>query len=80
MEKKELKNDLFYLDSVETTFRTLDKALLDCMSKLANYILVSAGFDSDETPKCINLLNFLNSQHLSCRAFVKDYGKMTEET
>lgn len=79
MEKKEIKNELFYLENVEITFRTLDKALLDCMSRSANYLLVSSGFNSDETPKCINLLNFLNAQHLSCQAFIKDYGKMTEE-
>lgn len=79
MEKKEMKNELFYLETVETTFRTLDKALLDCMSKLANYLLVSCGFNSEETPKCINLLNFLNAQHLSCQNFIKEYGKITEE-
>lgn len=79
MEKKEMKNELFYLECVETTFRTLDKALLDCMSKLANYILVSNTFASDERPKCINLLNFLNAQELSCKAFIDDYKKMMEE-
>lgn len=78
MEKKEMKNELFYLEIVETTFRALDKALLDCMSRLANYLLVSSGFESDETPKCINLLNFLNAQHLSCQNFIKEYGKMEE--
>lgn len=62
MENKQLKKELFYLECVETTFRTLDKAILECMSKLTNYILVSTGFESDVTPKCINLLNFLNSQ------------------
>lgn len=79
MEKKEMKNELFYMECVETTFRTLDKALQDCMSKLANYILVSNTFASDDCAKCINLLNFLNSQHLSCKAFVEEYGKMKEE-
>lgn len=71
-------NSLFYIEKVETTFRTLDKALLDCLSATANHLLVSVGFESKQSSSILNLLNFLNQQHLSCKKFVDDYGKLKE--
>lgn len=75
---KKNDNGLFYIEKVDLTFQTLDKALLDCMSATTNHLLVSTGFASQETPCLINLLNFLNQQHLSCKKFVDDYGKLKE--
>lgn len=80
IEKIKSKNEsgLFYIEKVDLTFQTLDKALLDCMSVTTNHLLVSTGFSSKDTPNLINLLNFLNQQHLSCKKFIDDYGKLKE--
>lgn len=73
------KPKLYYCEKVDVTFQTYRKSIIDCISAVCNYLLVSSHFESEQVEQIMNLLNLLNNQRVAVENFLKDYSRVKEE-